>query len=645
MPADPPKGGSPPGRLRVLLVDDNPEDRTLAARELRREFPSLEVQPVTEAKSFSLALETDRCDLVITDYQLRWTDGLAVLRAVKARWPGCPTIMFTGTGNEEIAVEAMKAGLDDYVLKSTKHYSRLAAAAKLALEQRAQWRALKEAERRYLDLFNNVPIGLWKTTPQGNIIDANPAAVQMLGYADRDSLLAINTADLYADPADPKRWQTLIGSDDAVRRYETQLRRRDGGLIWVEENIRAVRSGAGRMLYFEGSLEDIGERLKLEAQLRQAQKMESIGQLAAGVAHDFNNVLTIIKGHADLLLTKPGLAPEISGSIEKISSAADRAANLTGQLLTFSRQQILQQRVLDLNQVIQNVASILGRTLGEPVTLKLELSPDVPAIFADSGMIEQIIMNLAVNARDAMPAGGELTIRTTVAVVETAFVNRNPEASVGRFACLSVADTGTGMDSQLLPRIFDPFFTTKDVGKGTGLGLATVYGITKLHRGWIEVASEVGKGSVFTVYLPATSKEPESAPGVLRDAEVRGGNEMILLVEDEAELRLLARQILECYGYRVLEGATGAEALRLWPRHAQEIDLLLTDVIMPEGITGWELAERLRADKPALKVLCTSGYSVDLNRRHFHPPAGVRFLQKPFKPLMLALAVRETLDT
>jgi PAS domain S-box-containing protein len=644
MPADSPKGGSLPGQLRVLLVDDNPEDRTLATRELRREFPNLQIQDITDSKNFSQALEVDRCDLVITDYQLRWTDGLSVLRAIKARWPGCPTIMFTGTGNEEVAVEAMKAGLDDYVLKSTKHYSRLPGAAKLALEQRAQWRALKEAERRYLDLFNNVPIGLWKTTPEGHIIDANPAAVQMLGYPDRDSLLSVRATDLYADPGDPKRWQTLIGSDDAVRRYQTQLRRRDGSVIWVEENIRAVRSAAGRLLYFEGSLEDVGERLKLEAQLRQAQKMESIGQLAAGVAHDFNNILTIIKGHADLLLTRPEVVVDISGSVEKISLAADRAANLTGQLLTFSRQQILQQRVLDLNRVIENVASILGRTLGEQVDLKLDLGPDVPPIYADSGMMEQIIVNLSVNARDAMPKGGQLLIRTSAAEVDTQFAMKNPEASVGRFACLSVSDTGVGMDPQLLSRIFDPFFTTKEVGKGTGLGLATVYGITKLHHGWIEVSSDVGKGSLFKVFLPATSKQAQSSPNSPAEADVRGGNEMILLVEDEAELRMLARQILECYGYRVLEGATGAEALKLWPRHAQEIDLLLTDMVMPEGITGWELAERLRAEKPALKVLCTSGYSVEINRRDFNAPSGVRFLQKPFKPLMLALAVRECLD-
>ena len=644
MPPDTSKAGFITDQLHVLLVDDNPEDRTLAIRELCRNLPNLQITEVTEAKQFATALEARHCDLVITDYQLRWSDGLAVLRAIKARWPGCPVIMFTGTGSEEIAVEAMKAGLDDYVLKSSKHYSRLPAAAKLALEQRAQWRALKEAERRYLALFSNVPIGLWKTTREGGVIDANPAAVQLLGYPDRESLLDVNAGDLYSDPAERRRWQSLIGSDDALRRYETRLRRRDGSIISVEENIRAVRDAEGRVIYFEGSLEDITERLSLEAQLRQAQKMESVGQLAAGVAHDFNNILTIIKGHADLLLSRTSLPVGLSDSLEKITAAADRAANLTRQLLMFSRQQIMQQRAMDLNEAIRNIASMLERALGEHIALKFDFAPGLPPIFADLGMIEQIIINLSVNARDAMPKGGQLAVGTSVADVDIQYTLRNTEARVGRFVCLSVSDTGVGMDAQVLPRIFDPFFTTKDVGKGTGLGLATVYGITKLHHGWIEVSSQVGQGSVFKIFLPATSKRPESPAKPPIEIDIRGGNETILIVEDEADLRLLARQVLECYGYRVLEGATGVEALKLWPHHAQEIDLLLTDMVMPEGITGWELAEKLRAEKPGLRVICTSGYSVDLARRNFDAPDGLRFLQKPFKPETLVLTVRECLD-
>ena len=641
-------GPSMENALRILLVDDNPEDRTLAARELRRNFSDLKVEQIIDAKSFAKALEAEECDLVITDYQLRWTDGLTVLRAVKTRWSGCPVIMFTGTGSEEIAVEAMKAGLDDYVLKMSRHYARLPGAAKLAIERAVQWRALREAENRYVALFNHVPIGLCKTTSEGRIVDANPAMVQMLGYPDRDALLAVNAVDLYVEPADRERWQSLIGRDNTVRRYETQLRRRDGSLIWVEENIRAVRDREGGVSYFEGSAEDITDRRNLEAQLRQSQRMESIGQLAAGVAHDFNNILTIIKGHTDLLLTKGSGVTELGEPLKKISSAADRAADLTRQLLTFSRRQVMQQQPLDLNEVLRKVISLLERTLGEDIALILECGEKLPSIYADAGMVEQIVMNLAINARDAMPRGGRLLIRTSLVDVDAPYVQRNPEASVGRFVCLSVADTGVGMDGKVLARIFDPFFTTKEIGKGTGLGLATVYGITRLHRGWIEVSSQPGLGSEFRVFLPATELPAgtvESVSEASQGEEIRGGNETILMVEDEAELRLLGRQILEYYGYRVLEATTGAEALKLWPEHAQEIDLLLTDMRMPEGITGWELAEKLRTEKPRLKVICTSGYSEELNEGNLSMSEGIRFLQKPFRPRTLALTVRECFDT
>jgi PAS domain S-box-containing protein len=553
--------------------------------------------------------------------------------------------MFTGTGSEEVAVEAMKAGLDDYVLKTARHYARLPSAVQRARERRTQSRALREAESRYLTLFNAVPIGLCRTTPDGKILDANPAAVQMLGYPDRDSLLEINAADLCANAADSDRWQRLASGDSIVRGFQTQLRRRDGSFISVEENIRSVRDADGRVLYFEGSVEDITERLNLEAQLRHSQKMESIGQLAAGVAHDFNNVLTIIKGHADLLMTKDNLPADYTVSLEKISSAADRAANLTRQLLTFSRRQVMQPQVLSLNEVIRNAARMLERTLGENIGVRYDFASDLPPIHADAGMLEQTLTNLAINARDAMPTGGEVFIASTSTEVTPSYTQRHPEARVGRYVCLSFTDTGVGMDAQVFSRMFEPFFTTKEVGKGTGLGLATVYGITKLHRGWIEASSELNKGSAFKIFFPATTKPADAPASEPVEKEIRGGNEALLLVEDEPELRALSRQILECYGYRIFEAGTGAEALKLWPEHAQEIDLLLTDMVMPEGITGWELAGKLRAERPDLKVICASGYSMDLLNKQFDEPGAIRFLQKPFKPQMLALAVRECLDT
>jgi two-component system cell cycle sensor histidine kinase/response regulator CckA len=635
-------------RLHILLIDDNPDDRTLAIRDLKREFPDLDVEQASDSATLSSALASNRFDLAITDYQLRWTDGLTVLRAIKSQRPDCPVIMFTGTGSEEIAVEAMNAGLDDYVLKSTRQYARLPGVVRRVLDQAAQRRSLREAETRYLSLFNHLPIGLYKTAADGRIVDINPVAVQLLGFPSREALLSIPAADLYADPGERERWQALMGKDGVVRHFETRLRRFDGSFVTVEDNARAVRDEEGRILYYEGSLEDITERLNLELQLRQSQKMESVGQLAAGVAHDFNNILTVIKGHADLLLTRGELKSTQADSVRKISSASDRAANLTRQLLTFSRRQIMEPHSMDLNEVILNVAKMLERTLGEHIHLKFELSQKLPSIRADLGMTEQIIMNLAVNARDAMPGGGDLTVRTDVTEIGDSYVARNAEARPGVFVCLSVTDTGCGMDEAVLSRIFEPFFTTKEVGKGTGLGLATVYGITRLHNGWIEVASQVGKGSTFKVFVPATTRKPEAVADTISvSTEVRGGNETVLVVEDEPELRALARQVLENYGYRVLEAASGAAALRIWPQHAREIDLVLTDMVMPEGVSGWELAEKLQVQKPELKVICTSGYSMDLvNRMSRTPelPDGIRLLQKPFRPQALALAVRECLD-
>jgi len=389
---------------------------------------------------------------------------------------------------------------------------------------------------------------------------------------------------------------------------------------------------------------DVTERLNLEQQLRQSQKMQSVGQLAAGVAHDFNNVLTIIQGHCELVamgekLTKSGLE-----SLDQVRMAADRAAKLTQQLLTFGRKQFMQIESLDLNEVIQRVTQMLRRVLGENVSLRTNLAPRLPAVEADATMMEQIIMNLSVNARDAMPGGGSLTIGTVPVLVTEAYVDRNPEARLGTFICLSVSDNGTGIETDKLSKLFEPFFTTKEVGKGTGLGLATVYGIVKQHQGWIEVESELGKGSVFKVYLPGSVKSIQARNGKVAPQNVRGGNETVLLVEDEAGVLTLARGILKSYGYEVIEARSGVEALRLWAQYDTRIDLLLTDIVMPEGMSGLDLAKKLRGEKRDLKVLYSSGYSIEVAGQDFGLTDGMAFLKKPYKPSSLALKVRECLD-
>jgi len=390
---------------------------------------------------------------------------------------------------------------------------------------------------------------------------------------------------------------------------------------------------------------DITERQNLEAQLRQSQKMESVGQLAGGIAHDFNNILTVIQGHSSLLSMNGGLSEDSMESARQIAFAAERAANLTRQLLTFSRRQIIQPKNLDLNEVVSNMTKMLRRLLGEDIVLQVNFMPGLPSIHADPGMMEQILLNLSVNARDAMPKGGRLFVDTSRVTVDEACAAANPDAHPGTYVCLSVKDTGAGIPPQVLPRIFEPFFTTKDVGKGSGLGLATVYGIIQQHHGWIKVVSTVNTGTVFQVYLPAVAGKAAVAETELSvEPRVRGGKETILVVEDEAPLRVLVRSVLERYGYKVVEAVSGAAALGVWAKQKDEIQLLLTDMVMPHGISGRELATKLLAERPGLRVIYSSGYSLDVVGANMVLQEGLNFLQKPYHPRKLAQAVRDCLD-
>ncbi|HEX5397458.1 MAG TPA: ATP-binding protein [Verrucomicrobiae bacterium] len=387
------------------------------------------------------------------------------------------------------------------------------------------------------------------------------------------------------------------------------------------------------------------DHLDLEQQLRQSQKMESVGQLAAGVAHDFNNMLTIIQGHSSALLAKPSLPSEMLDPVQAIFFAAERAAGLTRQLLMFSRKNVMQPKPLDLKETVSNMTKLLGRLLGENVSLQFHSADSLPSVQGDAGMIEQVVMNLAVNARDAMPQGGTLTIGIDLMAIDAAYAEMRPDARPGYFLRLRIADTGTGMDAATLGRIFEPFFTTKEVGKGTGLGLATVYGIVKQHEGWIEVNSEPGKGATFDVFFPISEKPMAPAkPEVAAKTPVTGGNESILLVEDEAILREMARDILKDCGYRLFEASTGKEALALWQACGNQIDLLLTDMVMPDGISGVDLAEQLLADRPELKIIFTSGYSSTEISAELLAHSQARFLQKPYSHTTLARTVRDCLD-
>lgn len=419
----------------------------------------------------------------------------------------------------------------------------------------------------------------------------------------------------------------------------------DGRIVWVDDRARIIRDDAGRPVRAIGTIQNVTERKLLESQLRQAQKIEAIGQLAGGVAHDFNNILAAILMHLGLLEMSSSLDPETCAGLKELRIEAQRAASLTRQLLLFSRRSVMETRPLGLNEVVGNLLKMLGRLIGEQIQLVFapETRP-LPPTPGDPGMLEQVVMNLVVNARDAMPKGGRITLSTAAVEVDEQAVAVNPGRRPGRFVCLAVADTGVGIDEHTLKRIFEPFFTTKEAGRGTGLGLATVHGIIAQHRGWVEVESELGKGTTFRVYLPAATddvgavgEDPSLGPPLR-------GHETILVVEDEGPLRRATARTLESLGYRVHAADNGRHALALWREQGGVFDLVLTDMVMPEGMTGLELVTHLRDLKPSLKVIVSSGYSAELVRHGLTAQKGIRYLPKPYTVQALAEAIRAAFD-
>jgi PAS domain S-box-containing protein len=524
-----------------------------------------------------------------------------------------------------------------------------------ASERRRAEQQVREDRERLHRILDSLFVFVGLFSPQGALVEVNRASLDTAG---------LEPEDVIGKPFETTFWWAHSPTEQA-RVKETLQRAARGetvrevfearvlgeSTIIVDALFSPLRSESGAVVEIVASAVDITERKRTEdalreseERLRELQKMEAIGQLAGGVAHDFNNILTVIQGHASLL--EADHSPKnVRECARQIAEGAERAAALTRQLLLFSRRQVMQPATINLNDVVGALSGMFERVLARNILLETVQAPDLPWIHADAGMIEQVLINLVVNSRDAMPAGGRLTVATTAAHISETDARRHPDALPGPWVRLSVSDTGNGIAPDLLPKIFEPFFTTKNADKGTGLGLATAYGIVKQHHGWIEVASDVGRGTTIDVYLPARSGPPAATANPVAAAQAVGGTETILVVEDDPEVRTLVVDLLRRLGYTVLQAESGQAAVGLWNRHKSEIRLVLTDLVMPGGMNGREVAERLQTERPDLRIVYTSGYSSELAEHRTALAPGVPLLQKPYRPARLAEVIRESLDT
>ena len=631
--------------MHILLLEDNLRDRQLLEKTLMNEGLVCQITHAKSKEEFQAALEQAKYDLIISDFTIPAYSGIAALTASRELQPDTPFIFVAETIGEEQAVESLKSGAADYVLK--ERLNGLGQAVRRALreakERKEQHRAAEQV-RVQSSALEAVANGIILTDPAGKILFANKAFCAMTGYA-LEEILGKTPGFLNSGKHDADFFRELWNTILKGRVWQGELinRRKDGTFYNEEMTITPIQGTNGEISHFISVKQDITKRKQRKEQLHQARKMEAIGQLAGGIAHDFNNLLTVIHGNVQLvLMDESQLKEENRQCLKQVIDATERAGNLTRQLLAFGRKQVIQFQPLNLNDVIGNFTKMLKRVIGEHIVLQCCYAEDLPSVDADVGMIEQILINLIVNARDAMPQGGSIVITTEAISIDVSRVDSHPEAQPGEFVCITVGDTGTGIYPEYLPRIFEPFFTTKEAGKGTGLGLATVYGIVKQHQGWIEVSSQLGSGTTFKIFLPA------GAPGVKQKlvpqmkASPAVGHEKILLVEDDADVRMVARDVLEASGYQIWEASNGLEALNVWKTNASQIDLLLTDVIMPGGLNGRELSDRLRKERPGLKVILMTGYSPDLMVK-IQPQCHI--LTKPFSMEGLTETVRNCLDT
>jgi PAS domain S-box-containing protein len=623
--------------LRALILEDELADAELVVREIAR-GREVTTEVVATAAGMRAALARATWDLILADWSMPGFGALAALDIVRDIGLDIPVIIVSGSISEEAAVSAMRAGARDFVRKD--RLSRLVPAIERELHEAEIRAARRRAEAelsvaadRYRDLFESSPLPMWVyDTDTLRFLAVNRAALRRYGYR-HDEFLALSLYDLRP-------------VEDHARLREDVARRDDTPKVWrhiTKAGEPLAVEITAHDLEFEGRrarlvlANDVTDRQRLEDQLRQSQKLEAVGRLAGGIAHDFNNILSVVLSYSETLLDALGPG-ELRTDVEEIRAAGLRGAALTRQLLMFNRQQMVEPRVLDLNAILSDMTRMLQRLLRADIELVVGTADDLGPINADQGSIEQVVMNLVVNAGDAMPSGGRLEIATANVELDQRYADAHPGVAPGRYVRLEVNDTGTGMDRATLARIFEPFFTTKERGRGTGLGLSVVFGIVQHSGGHVWVDSAPGQGTRFRIHLPRTDAVATAERAPHRPATLFG-KETVLLVEDDRQVREVALAVLRRHGHDVIAARDGDEALRACMSHPRPIHLLLTDMVMP-GITGRELAQRLRALRPAMRVLCMSGYNDAVG----DPTPEIAYLQKPFTAEALMIAVRDVLD-
>jgi two-component system cell cycle sensor histidine kinase/response regulator CckA len=641
--------------LRILHLEDNPFDAEIVSATLEADAIDCELVRVETREQFVAAVERECFDLILADCTLPSFDGMSALTIARETCPETPFIFISGWLGEEVAIETLKSGATDYVLKN--RMSRLCPSVRRAIQevdqkkerQRAE-EALQSSQRFAQQIADASPnlLYLYDVINQRNAY-INHTISKITRYSMEDihgQKLGFLVTLLHPDDKDSvceqiKQWETL--EDDEVTEMEYRLKRADNDWRWLHSSHTVFsRTPEGKPLLILGTAQDITEKKRLEEQLHHAQKMESIGTLAGGIAHDFNNLLTAIIGNAQLGLANMEDDDPVKDRLMEIEKAGKRAGELTRQLLVFSRRQRIERRLININDTIGDFLKMLHRIIGEDVEVRFLTDAGLPMVLIDPGQIEQVIMNLAVNARDAMSGGGQLIIEIHTVTLDDSYCHEHAFITPGQYVQIVFSDTGSGMDSETQQRIFEPFFTTKDVGKGTGLGLATVYGIIKQHDGFIQVYSEVGHGTTFKIYLPISHEAVEE---ILPEVQTKpvGGLETILVVEDELGLRRLAKQILSELGYTVLTAEDGEQAMEIYNASKDQIDLMLVDVIMPK-MGGREVYEQLQKMGSKTPIIFMTGYSTEMFQSNFIENKGAALIQKPYSVISLGQKVREVLN-